>query len=233
MSVACGLDNIRRSRGICGRRTAEGGEDAGRAGQMHGYDLNHIDLSVCDGRAVKHGFQTRTQPSARFTQVVLAHTSHTRTQCLPTRTNTHACIFTCIAYKRQACSRHTWSTPGYICVCACIYRNDDSVRKDACVYVCVWMGVYVCVCTETKSGTKSDHNHMHMRRQKPQASPAISTCPPFATSPPPPLLPNSQAHLLTAAFVCDLLACTVHLISAFLCKQTSASLCNVCSWAWL
>ena len=56
MRVACGLDNIRRSRGVCGRRTAEGGEDARRAGQMHGYDLDHIDLSVCDGREVKHGF---------------------------------------------------------------------------------------------------------------------------------------------------------------------------------
>ena len=53
---ACGLDNIRRSRRVCGSRTAEGGEDAGRAGQMHGYDLDHIGLNVCDRRTVKHGF---------------------------------------------------------------------------------------------------------------------------------------------------------------------------------
>ena len=33
--------------------------------------------------------------------------------------------------------------------------------------------------------------------------------------------------------LCDLLACTVHLISAFVCKQTSASLQDVCSWAWM
>ena len=67
MRVAYGLDNIRQSRGVC-RRTAEGGEDAGRAGQMHGYDLDLIDLSLCDGRAVKHGFHD-THPA--FSQLHL------------------------------------------------------------------------------------------------------------------------------------------------------------------
>jgi len=34
-------------------------------------------------------------------------------------------------------------------------------------------------------------------------------------------------------FVCDLLAGMVYLMSAFLCQQTSASLRNVCWWAWM
>ena len=66
--------------------------------QIHGCDLDQIDLSVCDGRAVKHGLKTRTQPTTSFTLVVFAHHiiyTHTR---LSTRTNPPACIFTCAAY---------------------------------------------------------------------------------------------------------------------------------------
>ena len=71
MRVECGLDSREESSLWKADGMAEGGEDAGRAGQMHGYDLDHIDLSVCDGRTVKHGFQdthpayTSLQPNAR------------------------------------------------------------------------------------------------------------------------------------------------------------------------
>jgi hypothetical protein len=84
-----------------------------------------------------------------------------------------------------------------------------------CMWVCTWVCMCVrvclciCVCKETTSGNTLDHNQRHTSRQKPQARPAISTRPPFATFPPPPpalklpsaparhcpSLPCSQAHL--------------------------------------
>ena len=79
MHVECGLDNREESSLWKTDGMAEGGEDAGRARQIHGYDLDHIDLGVSDGRAVKYEFKTRNQPSPSFTQVVLIHTSYTCT----------------------------------------------------------------------------------------------------------------------------------------------------------
>ena len=40
------------------RRKEDGQRGKRQDGQhMHGYDLNHTDLGVCDGRLVKHEFQ--------------------------------------------------------------------------------------------------------------------------------------------------------------------------------
>ena len=66
--------------------------------QIHGCDLNQIDLSVCDRQVVKHGLKTRTQPTASFTLVVFTHHiiyTHTR---LPTRTNPFVCLFVCCLF---------------------------------------------------------------------------------------------------------------------------------------
>ena len=59
-----------------GKRRDGGWPEEGRMQderQIHGCDLDQIDLSVCNGRAVKHGLKTRTQPTASFTPVVFAH----------------------------------------------------------------------------------------------------------------------------------------------------------------
>ena len=75
MHVTCGLDNTKAlgSRGFCGRQQEDNKTQDTQ--QMHGYDFDHIDLDISDIQAVKHRFpETRTQPSACFTQVVLAHT---------------------------------------------------------------------------------------------------------------------------------------------------------------
>ena len=97
MSVACGLADTGGSREFVGG----GGQEEKRTQdelQMHGYDLDHIDLGVCDKRTVKHGFKICTQPTASFNLVVLTqHLMHTHTR-LPTLANTHAYIFTCVAY---------------------------------------------------------------------------------------------------------------------------------------
>ena len=97
-----------------------------------------------------------------------------------------------------------------------------------CVYGCV------CLCVQRNN----IRNHV-----TPQPKAHASPNPPgplhyFNAStvchiPSPPLHPNSLAHLLVIVFVCVLLASTVHLKSAFLCKQPSASLENVCPWAWM
>ena len=76
------------SRGVGGRRQEE--DKTQDPQQMHGYDLNHINLGICDRQAVKHGFQDthlafstlhsgcpRTQLT--YTPTMLAHThNHTR-----------------------------------------------------------------------------------------------------------------------------------------------------------
>jgi len=65
--------------------------------QMHSYDLNHTNSNSEDERAVKLRFKTRTQPTELFTQGVVAHHLTRTHKLLPTRTNTHACILTCVA----------------------------------------------------------------------------------------------------------------------------------------
>ena len=59
-----------------GKRRDGGRPEEGRmqdVRQIHNCDLDQIDLSVCDRRAVKHGLKTRTYPTASFTPVVFAH----------------------------------------------------------------------------------------------------------------------------------------------------------------
>ena len=56
MRVACGLDNTRGVEEFVEDRLPEEEKTQDRQ-HMHSYDLDHIDLGVCNGRAVKHGSQ--------------------------------------------------------------------------------------------------------------------------------------------------------------------------------
>ena len=119
--VACGLDNIRRSHRVCGRRTAEGREDAGRAGQMHGYDLDHIDLSFCDGRVVMHGFHD-TNPAFSKLHSGCSCTHLTYTHIMLVHTQKHTCMhfYMCCILKAsmlKAHMEHTVRGRVYLCVC--------------------------------------------------------------------------------------------------------------------
>ena len=115
-----------------------------------------------DGKS-STGFTTRTQPSASLTQVALAHTSHTRILlAMLAHTDKQTCMqfyMHCILKVNmlKAHMEHTVRCKVHLCVSMPYQHNEcHSVRKDACVYVGVCMGVCVCVCKETKSGTESD-----------------------------------------------------------------------------
>ena len=94
--------------------------------QMHGYDNDHANSSVCEGSAVKHGFKTRIQPTVSLTPGVFAPNptniyTYTST-CIHTHQHMHTCCMLCCvqhAYIHTNICIHVACHSALLCVNVC------------------------------------------------------------------------------------------------------------------
>jgi len=235
MHVTCGLDNtkgvedfVEDSRRTTRHRTRS---------RCTATTLTTLIWIFLTYRQSSTGFQKHA-PSLQHASLRLSWPTpyiHAQNACLHAQTHTHA-----FSHVLHTDGKHAQGTHAAHHVLqgtfGGVYAFIEIVTVIVCgrMHGCMWVGGWVCVfvCTQNQH-----HNHI---RPQPNAHTSPKTLSPscYFNTPtvchiPPPLSPNSQTHLIAAVFVFDLLTYTVHLISAFLCKQTSASLRNVCSWAWM